>query len=73
MTNKQLIKRWKDLSIKFNSEKIPKPMTDMFLVCCGETVLSVGGGEEKVIIFYQGYDEKGSPAVFFKSDKKDNW
>jgi len=72
MNNQQLIKKWKDLSIEFKSSKKVIPMTDMFLLCPGEVVVNVGGGEEKAVVFYQGYDEKGSPATFFRSDKKDN-
>lgn len=72
MTNNQLIKHWKNLSIQFKSSKKVTPLTDMFLLCVGEGVINVDGGEDKAVVFYQGYDEQGSPAVFFKSDKKDN-
>jgi len=72
MNNKQLIKKWKTLSIEFKSKKTKTKMIDMFLLCPGEGVINYDGGEDKVVVFYQGYDDKGSPAVFFKSDKNDN-
>jgi len=72
MNNKQLIKKWKGLSIEFKSSKKVIPLTDMFLLCPGEGVINIDGGEDKAVVFYQGYDDKGSPAAFFKSDKNDN-
>jgi hypothetical protein len=72
MTNKQLIKKWKNLSIQFKSSKKIIPLSEIFLLCPGEGVITIDGGEEKVVFFYQGYDEKGSPAAMFKSDRNDN-
>ena len=71
MTNKELIQNWKTLKIKFKSEKKSIPMLEMFLLCVGETEIDVNGEKELAVAFYQGYDEKGSPAVLFQSDSKD--
>lgn len=71
MTNKEIIKNWKTLKIKFKSEKKPVPLLEMFLVCVGETDIDVNGTKETVVGFYQGYDDKGSPAVLFTSDDRD--
>ena len=46
-------------------------MSDLFLICVGESEIDVDGKKELVVSFFQGYDEKGSPAVFFNSDSKD--
>jgi len=72
MTNENLIKRWRTLSIQFKSNKTITPMMEMFLLCAGESEIDVEGKKESVISFYQGYDEKGSPVVFFTSDSKNN-
>jgi hypothetical protein len=72
MTNEELIKNWKTLIVKFNSENDPIPMMEMFLFCSGETAIDVCGTIEIVVIFYQGYHDKGSPAMFFQSDVDDN-
>ncbi len=72
MNNLQLIKRWKESAIKFKTSKEVIPLIEMFLVCCGETVINVGGKEETVVIFYQAYDDKGSPSAMFTSDGDDN-
>ena len=72
MTNQQLIKRWRELRIKFKSSKEMTPMMEMFLVCVGETEIDVQGKKETVVGFYQGYDNSGSPAAFFSSDQKNN-
>ena len=72
MTNLVLIKDWKDLSIKFKSTKEITPLVEMFVICCGETIIDVGGKEENVVIFYQAFDEKGSPSVMFQSDNDNN-
>ncbi len=71
MTNLYLIKNWHSLGIKFKSSKETSSLSDMFLICVGETELDVSGIKERVVAFYQGYDEKGSPAVFFTSDDND--
>ena len=71
MTNKHLIKNWRSIGIKFKSSKEISSLSDLFLVCVGETELDVSGKKELVVTFYQGYDDKGSPAVFFSSDDKD--
>ena len=68
MNNKQLTKRWKELSIRFKQSKEEIPLNTMFMLCCGETEIKVDNKPEVVVIFYQGADH-GSPAVFFKSDK----
>ncbi len=52
MTNLVLIKDWKNLSIKFRTSKEVTALVEMFLVCCGETVIDVGGKEETVVIFH---------------------
>ena len=70
MNNNQLIKKWKDLSIRFKSSKEEIPLITMFMLCCGETEIKIGKEKEKVVIFYQGAGQ-GSPACFFQSDKKD--
>ena len=72
MTNRDLIVKWRELKIKFKSEKKSTPMMEMFLVCVGETEIDVQGQDklERVVGFYQGFDEKGSPAVLFSTDKK---
>ena len=72
MTNKYIVKNWKKLGIQFKSNKKIIPLTDMFLICPGEGMINIDGGEEPVVFFYQGYDEKGSPAAMFKSNKKDD-
>ncbi len=71
MTNQHLIKNWQSLGIKFKSSKETSSLSDLFLICVGETEIDVGGTKERVVTFYQGYDEKGSPAVFFTSDDND--
>jgi len=70
MTNRDLMTKWKELRIKFNSEKKPIPMLEMFLVCVGETEIDVQGKKEIVVGFYQGFDEKGSPTAMFSTDQK---
>ena len=70
MTNQHLIKNWHHFGIKFKSSKETTSLTDMFLVCVGETEIDVSGVKERVVTFYQGYDEQGSPAVFFTADDK---
>lgn len=72
MTNLVLIKDWKTLSIKFRTSKEVTPLVEMFLICCGETVIDVGGKDETVVIFYQAYDDKGSPSAMFTSDNDGN-
>ena len=72
MTNRQLIKRWKNLSIRFNTTPLTRPLTEMFAVCWGEHEVEVNGKKEKVIVFDEGSDPKqGAPAVFCQTDKKD--
>jgi hypothetical protein len=70
MTNRDLMTKWKELKIKFKSEKKPIPMLEMFLVCVGETEIDVQGKKEIVVGFYQGFAEEGSPAYLFSSDQK---
>jgi len=70
MTNRDLMLRWRELKIKFKSEKKSTPMAEMFLVCVGETKIDVQDKIETVVGFYQGFDEKGSPAVLFSTDNK---
>lgn len=70
MTNNILIKEWRTLSIKFKTSKEVIPLVEMFLVCPGETKIDVGGKEETVVIFYQAFDDKGSPSAMFASDKE---
>jgi len=70
MTNKQLIKKWKHLSLTFNTEKLKRPLTEMFLICWGETEVEVDGKKEKVVLFDTG-GEQGSPALHCNSDKDD--
>ncbi len=70
MTNLELIRKWKELKIKFKSSKESKSMLSMFIVCVGETEIDVEGKKERVIGFYQGFDEKGSPAALFSSDDR---
>ena len=72
MTNEELIRDWKTLTIKFQSDETSITMLEMFLLCSGETIIDVNGTMESVVVFYQGYNERGSPAIFFKSDKNDN-
>lgn len=72
MTNRQLIKKWRELQIEFKSSKETIPILQMFLVCVGETEIDVQGKKEVVVGFYQGYDSIGSPAAFFSSDQKNN-
>ena len=70
MTNKHLIRNWRSIGIQFKSTKEVSSLSDLFLVCVGESEIDVGGTKEIVVAFFQGYDEKGSPAVFFKSDDR---
>lgn len=70
MTNKHLIKNWRSLAIKFKASKEVIPLTELFLLCVGESEISVGNDKELVVAFYQGYSESGSPAVFFTSDNR---
>ena len=70
MTNKHLIRNWQSIGIRFKTLKEISSLSDLFLVCVGESEMDVDGKKETVVGFYQGYDEKGSPALFFKSDKK---
>jgi len=62
--------RWRELKIKFKSSKEIKNLNELFLVCVGETEIDVQGKKEIVVGFYQGFDEKGSPAILFSTDKK---
>ena len=71
MTNKHLIRNWRSIGIQFKSTKEISTLSDLFLVCVGESEIDVGGTKELVVGFFQGYDEKGSPAVFFQSDTRD--
>lgn len=71
MKNRHLIKNWRSLAIEFKSSKEIQPLAETFLICVGESQIDVDGTAEKVVGFFQGYDEKGSPAVFFQSDNKD--
>ena len=68
MTNQHLLKNWHSIGIKFKLSKEISSLAEMFLVCVGETEIDVSGVKERVVTFYQGYYEKGSPAVFFTSD-----
>lgn len=70
MKNKHLIKNWRSIAIKFKSSGEVTPLSELFLLCVGESEIDVGGTKETVVAFFQGYDEKGSPAVFFTSDKQ---
>ena len=70
MTNRDIMTKWKELKIKFNSEKKPIPMLEMFLVCVGETEIDVQGKKEIVVGFYQGFAEEGSPTALFSTDQK---
>ena len=70
MTNKQLIKKWKRLSIAFNTEKIKRPLCEIFMICWGETEVEVDGKKEQVVLFDTG-GEQGSPALHCNSDKND--
>lgn len=67
MTNKQLIKTWKNYSIEFKTSKEIKKLTDLFLICWGETNME----EEKVVVFDQG-GEQGSPGLFCQCDEDNN-
>ena len=71
MTNKHLIRNWRSIGIRFKTSKEVSSLSDLFLVCVGESEIDVGGKKELVVAFFQGYDDKGSPAVFFTSDDKD--
>jgi hypothetical protein len=71
MTNKHLIKNWRKIAIRFKSSQEVTSLSELFLVCVGESEIDVEGKNELVVAFFQGYDEKGSPAVFFNSDDKD--
>jgi hypothetical protein len=70
MTNKQLRKKWKSFSIQFKSGDT-RPMTEMFLLCWGETELDCDGKKIKVVVFDEG-GMQGAPALFCQSDKDDN-
>lgn len=71
MTNKQLIKRWKKLSLKFKTENTTKLMTEMFLICWGETSIDIDGKKESVVCFDPG-GEQGSSGLFCQTDKNNN-
>jgi hypothetical protein len=71
MTNQHLIRNWRSIGIKFKSSKEFTSLSDLFLVCVGETEIDVNGTKERVVTFFEAYDDKGSPAVFFTSDDKD--
>ena len=70
MTNKELIKGWKTLSIKFKTTGEIRPMTDMFLLCWGCTQMDVEGKKEETVVFDQG-GTQGSQVLFCQSDKDD--
>ena len=75
MTNKQLVLRWKNLSIKFKSDNSVRPLSDMFLVCLGERKCNIfeKGNNEKIVIFDEGGKcDEGAPIFFCKSDNHDN-
>ena len=72
MTNKQLIKSWKKLAIQFKSEKILRPMIDIFLICWGEHDIDVNGEQETVVIFDEGSNPGTAPALYCQSDKDNN-
>ena len=71
MTNKHLIRNWRSIGIRVKTLKEVSSLSDLFLVCVGETELDVSGHKELVVTFYQGYDVQGSPAIFFTSDDED--
>ena len=71
MTNQHLIRNWHSIGIRFKTSKEVSSLSDLFLICVGESEIDVGGKKELVVVFYQGYDDKGRPAVFFTSDDKD--
>jgi len=71
MTNKHLIKHWREIAIRFKSSKEVSSLSDLFLICVGEMEIDVQGKKEPVVVFYQGYDVHGSPAILFTSDDKD--
>lgn len=70
MTNKSLVKNWKNLSLKFKTEGATKPLTDMFMICWGETPVELDGKKMSVVVFDCG-GEAGSPALFCYSDADD--
>ena len=75
MTNKKLVIQWKNLSIKFKSDKLVRPMKDMFLICLGERECDIDGNgkKEMLVIFDEGGNcDEGAPIFFCKSDNKDN-
>ena len=75
MTNKQLVLRWKNLSIKFKSDNSLHPLNDMFFVCLGERSCDVNGKgkKERLVIFDEGGNcDEGAPIFFCKSDNHDN-
>jgi|SRR5579862_7034662 len=68
MTNIHLIRNWRNIGIKFRKSKQTSSLSDLFLVCVGETEIDVDGKKERVVSFFAAYDTNGSPAVFFTSD-----
>jgi hypothetical protein len=72
MTNQEIEKKWKTLTIRFTNSGEVQSMNEMFLICPGEMNIDVGGKQETVVVFYQGYDTKGSPAIFLSSDDSNN-
>lgn len=71
MTNIHLIRNWRSIGIRFKTSKEVSSLSDLFLVCVGESEIDVGGTKERVVAFFSAYDDKGSPAAFFSSDDKD--
>ena len=78
MTNRKLVTQWENLSIKFKSDNLIRPMKDMFLICLGERECNIDGKgkkgkTEKLVIFDEGGKcDEGAPIFFCKSDKQDN-
>lgn len=70
MTNKSLIKNWKNLSLTFKTENLTKSLEEMFMVCWGETTIELEGKKMPVVVFDCG-GEMGSPALFCYSDSND--
>jgi hypothetical protein len=71
MKNKDLIKNWKTLAIKFKTSGQVRNMTDMFLLCWGETDMDIDGKKEKAVVFDEG-GMQGAPALFCQSDDQKN-
>jgi hypothetical protein len=70
MTNKYLLENWTNLSLELNDGKKYK-LSEVFMVCWGETDMNIGGLDKKILVFDCG-GPQGAPALFCHSDEEND-